>query len=56
LVERTDGKQSAIAGELAWRRLDHERRAEEVWALQPGGSYAQVQFPGEGKRPAVSEG
>jgi hypothetical protein len=28
----------------------------EVWALRPGGCYAHVQFPGEGKRPDVSSG
>jgi hypothetical protein len=29
LIKLADGKQSGIAGELARRRLDHQRRAEE---------------------------
>ena len=33
LVELADGKQSGIAGELAGRWLDHERRAEKIQAL-----------------------
>ena len=33
LVERSDGKHPAIAGELPRRWLDHERRAEKIQAL-----------------------
>jgi hypothetical protein len=33
LVELADGEQPGIAGELARRRLDDERRAEEVQDL-----------------------
>jgi hypothetical protein len=29
LIERADGKQSGIAGELTWRRLDHQRCPDE---------------------------
>jgi hypothetical protein len=29
LVELKDSEQSGISGELAWRWLDHQRRAEE---------------------------
>jgi hypothetical protein len=39
LIELADGKQSGIAGELAVRWLDHERRAEKVEDLWPGGWY-----------------
>jgi hypothetical protein len=35
LVELTDGEQPGVAGELARRRLDEERRAEEVEDLCP---------------------
>src|SRR5262249_20115150 len=40
LVERADGQQPG-SGELARRWLDHERRAEEVPDLWPGGWYTQ---------------
>jgi hypothetical protein len=37
LVERADGLQPGVAGELARRRLDDERDAKEVEDLWPGG-------------------
>ena len=37
LVERMDGEQPGVAGELTRRRLDDERRAEKVEDLRPGG-------------------
>jgi hypothetical protein len=37
LVELADGEQPGVAGQLAWRRLDDERGAEEVQDLRPGG-------------------
>ena len=37
LVELADGEQPGVAGELAGRRLDDERRGEEVQDLRPGG-------------------
>src|SRR5262249_26475014 len=39
LVELADGQQPGVTGELARRRLDDERRAEEVQDLGPGGWY-----------------
>jgi hypothetical protein len=39
LVELVDGEQPGVAGELARRRLDHQRRAEKVQDLWPGGGY-----------------
>jgi hypothetical protein len=42
LVELADGEQSRIAGELAGRRLDDERYAEEVQDLGPGGWYTHL--------------
>jgi hypothetical protein len=35
LVERADGEQPGVAGQLARRRLDDERRAEEVEDFWP---------------------
>jgi hypothetical protein len=35
LVEVADGQQPGIAGQLARRRLDDQRRAEEVQDLVP---------------------
>src|SRR5690242_13779361 len=43
--ERTGGpdirQRPAVAEELTGRPLDHQRRAEEVEALRPGGGYTQ---------------
>ena len=36
LVELADGEQSGVAGELAGRGLNNERRPEEVEDLGPG--------------------
>jgi hypothetical protein len=35
LVELADGEQSGVAGELAWRWVNDERRGEKVEALGP---------------------
>ena len=40
-VELTDGQQSGVAGELAWRWLKDKRRAKAVQDLRPGGWYTQ---------------
>jgi hypothetical protein len=37
LVERADGEQTGITGQLTMRRLDYERRPEEFQDLWPGG-------------------
>ena len=42
LVELADGEQAGVAGELTRRRLDDERRAEEVQDLGPGGWYTHL--------------
>jgi hypothetical protein len=39
LIELTGGQQPGVAGQRARRRLDDERRAEEVQDLGPGGGY-----------------
>jgi hypothetical protein len=39
LVDLAKGEQPGVAGELARRRLDDQRRAEEVQDLRPGGWY-----------------
>ena len=39
LVELAEGQQPCVAGQLARRRLEDERRAEEVEDLWPGGCY-----------------
>src|SRR6516162_11288527 len=46
LVELADGEQSGVAGQLAWRWLDDERRAEELQALLPGRRSTHVCSPG----------
>jgi hypothetical protein len=46
LVELADGEQPCVAGELAGRRLGHERRTEEVQDLWPGGGYTHGLSPG----------
>jgi hypothetical protein len=54
LVERADGKQPGVAGELAWRWFEDERRAEEVADLWPGRWYTQRLPPRLRKRPGAS--
>jgi hypothetical protein len=39
LVELAEGEQPGVAGQLSRRRLDDERRAEEVQDLRPGEWY-----------------
>src|SRR5262249_24928266 len=39
IVELAEGEQPGVAGELTCRQLDHERRAEEVKDVGPGGCY-----------------
>jgi hypothetical protein len=46
LVELAGGEQPGVAGELARRRLDDERRAEEVQDLGPGGGATHAWSPG----------
>ncbi len=45
LVELPDGEQAGIAGQLAGRQLDDERRAEEVEDLGPDTWYTHGQSP-----------
>ena len=45
LVELADGEQPGVAGELAWGRLDYDRRAEEIEALLPGRRYTDRRSP-----------
>jgi hypothetical protein len=56
LVELADGEQSGVAGELARRRLDDERRAEEVEDLGPGGWYTHRLPPRLRTGPGASTG
>src|SRR5262245_64004333 len=46
LVELADGEQPGVAGELARRRLNDERCAEEVQDLGPGGGATHEWSPG----------
>src|SRR5262249_2563861 len=55
-VELADGEQPGVAGELARRRLDDERRAEEVQDLWPGGWYTHRLPPRLRKGPGASPG
>src|SRR5262249_55346783 len=45
LVELADGQQPGVAGELARRRLNYDRRVEKVEALRPGGWYTHRHSP-----------
>jgi hypothetical protein len=45
IVERADGEQPGVAGELPRRRLDDRRRAEEVQDLWPGSWYTHRWSP-----------
>jgi hypothetical protein len=56
LVELADGQQHGVAGEPTLRRLDDERRTEEVQDLWPGGCYAHRLAPRLWKEAAVSTG
>ena len=39
MIELADGQQPGVASELARRRLDHERSADEVEDMWPAGWY-----------------
>jgi hypothetical protein len=45
LVEPADGQQAGVAGELAARWFDDERRAEKVEDLRPVTCYTHPQSP-----------
>ena len=45
LVELADREQPGVAGELARRRLQDERRAEEIEALRPDRRYTHPLSP-----------
>jgi hypothetical protein len=46
LVELADGEQAGVAGGLALRGLDRQRRADKFQDLRPGGWYTRRLFPG----------
>src|SRR5262249_49188185 len=54
LVELADGPQPGVAGELARRRLEDQRRAEKVQELGPGGWYTHQSSPRLRKGPDAS--